>query len=70
MVGAEPHGEVFARLKAINQETGVTILIVEHKIREVFKIADWVMGLRRGEIVQQGRSQEFDDARLKELFLG
>lgn len=63
-------GDLFTRLRQINQEKGVTILIVEHKVREVFKIADWVLGLRRGEIVADGVPASFDDANLKSLFLG
>jgi len=62
--------DVFARLRQINQEKNVTMLIVEHKVREVFKIADWVLGLRRGEIVASGAPAIFDDANLKSLFLG
>lgn len=61
--------EVFKRLKEINEDMGVTILLVEHKVREVFKIADLIFGMRRGEIVAQGTPDFFNKARLKNLFL-
>jgi len=61
---------VFEQLHQINGQLGVTILVVEHKVREVFKIADWVIGLRRGEIVEEGKPETIDDAKLKGLFLG
>jgi branched-chain amino acid transport system ATP-binding protein len=63
-------GDVFAQLKAINEKTGVAMLVVEHKVREVFKISDWVIGLRRGEVIEAGMPEAFDEARLKDLFLG
>ena len=63
-------GDVFERLRQINVEMGVTILVVEHKVKEVFKIANWILGLRRGEIVEEDEPQYFDEGRLKNLFLG
>jgi branched-chain amino acid transport system ATP-binding protein len=63
-------GDVFEKLHHVNKDNGVTMLIVEHKVREVFKIADWVLGLRRGEIIAKGSPEAIDDAILKELFLG
>jgi branched-chain amino acid transport system ATP-binding protein len=63
-------GDLFKQLHQINRHTGVTILIVEHKVREVFKIADWVLGLRRGEVIEAGKPEAFGEMRLKDLFLG
>jgi len=62
--------DVFKRIKRINEEMDLTILMVEHKVREVFKIADWVLGLRRGEIVKSGEPEAFGEDQLKDLFLG
>lgn len=62
--------DVFGRLKHINQNQGVTILVVEHKVREVSTIANHMLGLRRGEIVERGAPSSFDEARLKNVFLG
>lgn len=63
-------GNVFHQLKNINDLYGITVLIVEHKVNEVFKIADWALGLRRGEIIQDGIPDSFDSMCLKNLFLG
>jgi len=63
-------GAVFSKLKSINREMGVTILVVEHKVREVFKIADWVLGLQRGKIIDEGAPNVFGNRQLKNLFLG
>jgi len=61
---------VFEQLRHINKHYGVTMLIVEHKVREIFKIADRVLGLRRGEIVAEDKPEAMDDTLLKDLFLG
>ncbi|MFH0794377.1 MAG: ABC transporter ATP-binding protein, partial [bacterium] len=62
---------VFTQLHHINSALGVTILIVEQKVREVLKIANWVYGLRLGEIAIQGAPAEIGtESHLRELFLG
>jgi len=64
-------GEVFEKIVEINQEAGVTILIVEQKVREVLRIAHRAYGLRLGRIALEGPPASFLEAdRLKQLFLG
>ena len=62
-------GSVFERIAQLNRHKGVTILIVEQKVREVLRISHRVYGLRLGKIALDRPPQEVDQARLKELFL-
>jgi branched-chain amino acid transport system ATP-binding protein len=62
-------GSVFERIAKLNHDKGVTILIVEQKVREVLRISHRVYGLRLGKIAMDSPPQEVDHAKLKELFL-
>lgn len=62
-------GSVFERVAQLNRETGLTILLVEQKVREVLRIADRVYGLRLGKIALEGSPEEIDQSSLKHLFL-
>lgn len=58
------------RIQQINQDSGLTVLIVEQKVREVLKIADRVAVLRTGRISFDGLAMELsDDRKLKDVFL-
>ena len=62
---------VFEKVAQLNEETGVSILIVEQKVREVIGICDRVYSLKLGKIAYEGQPDELkeDRAKLKELFL-
>ena len=61
---------VFEKVSQINRETGVTVLIVEQKVRDVLKIAHRAYGLRLGKVALEGRPQEvLAGDNLKRLFL-
>ena len=62
---------VFDKITEINRDTGVTILIVEQKVREVFRICNRVYSLKLGRLAFDGAPQELrdDKAKLKKLFL-
>lgn len=55
----------------LRQQTGVSILIVEQKVREVLEIADRVYGMKLGRVVFDGESKvALDNPNiLKEIFL-
>ncbi len=58
------------RIKSINQDQGVTVLIVEQKVREVLKIAHRVYVLRNGKVSFTGPADDLkDDAKLREVYL-
>ena len=61
--------DFFYNLKRINDETKTTIRIVEHKVREILNISNWIIGLRRGKIIEQGAPNMFNMELLRNLFL-
>jgi branched-chain amino acid transport system ATP-binding protein len=61
---------VFEKIIEINRDTGVSILIVEQKVREVLDICHRVYSLKLGKVSFQGQPEELKDkGKLKELFL-
>jgi branched-chain amino acid transport system ATP-binding protein len=61
--------EALHHLQARNRNQGMTILIVEQKVREVLKIAHRVYILRNGEISFNGPAAALDDAKLRQFYL-
>jgi len=64
-------GDVFEKIAEINRETGVSVLIVEQKVREVLAICGKVYSLKLGKVFFEGTADELKDnkAKLKHLFL-
>jgi branched-chain amino acid transport system ATP-binding protein len=62
---------VFRKISEINTETGITILIVEQKVREVLDICKRVYSMKLGKVAFEGSPRELkeDKAKLKQLFL-
>lgn len=62
---------IMGHIYKINQELGVTILIVEQKVRKVLEIADRVYSVKLGKIVFAGTAVELqqNEKKLKQLFL-
>lgn len=58
--------EVYASLKALNERTGMTLLIVEQSTARILKLADRVNVLRNGEIVLSKHKSQIDDPELLE----
>lgn len=50
--------DLIVMLERLNKEMGMTIIIVEHRLEELFAIADQVVMLDSGEIVYEGASKE------------
>lgn len=62
--------EALGRISQISRDNGVTVLIVEQKVREVLKIANRVCVLRNGRVSFTGIADELkDDAKLREVYL-
>jgi len=63
--------EVFDRIGQINRKFGVTVLVVEQKVREIVGICSFVYALKLGKVAFEGTSGELmlDPTRLKGLFL-
>ena len=62
---------MMGHIQKINRESGVTILIVEQKVREVLEICHNIYSIKLGKIAFEGTSEELkeDKAKLKQLFL-
>ena len=63
--------EIFRILRAVNQETGVSILLVEQNAVQALDLADHVFLLETGRVVMQGPSEVLrsDDA-IRRAYLG
>lgn len=63
--------ELFDKFIELNQNIGITILIVEQKVKEVLAITNRTYGLKLGKIFYSDSSKNLlgDKEKLKELFL-
>lgn len=62
--------ELFDKFIELNEALGITILIVEQKVREVLEISNRVYALRLGRTVFEGQSNQLSSIdKLKEIFL-
>jgi ABC-type branched-subunit amino acid transport system ATPase component len=59
------------RLKRVNSELGVTLLIIEHNMRVIMNLADHLYCLAHGELLSQGTPEQVrNDARVIDAYLG
>ncbi len=57
-------------LKRLNED-GITLIMIEHRLRELFQIAQRVMVLNFGEKIMEGSPEEvLEDKRVKEAYFG
>lgn len=63
--------EVFGKIQQISRDTGVALLIVEQKVRDLLPICDRVYSLKLGGVSFSGIPSDLQDnpEKLKELFL-
>ncbi len=55
-------------LKA-HKEFGLTTVLVSHNVEEIIKLSDWVIELKQGNIIQQGKPSEvFSTKKIDEAF--
>ena len=64
-------GSVFDKILQLNREEGITVLVVEQKVRQVLKTCHRVYAMKLGRVVFAGPSEELKDdkAKLRQLFL-
>jgi branched-chain amino acid transport system ATP-binding protein len=62
---------IFEKITQMAHETEVSILIVEHRVREVLDICERVYSMKLGKVAFEGLPEELinDKAKLKQLFL-
>ncbi|HVN86866.1 MAG TPA: ATP-binding cassette domain-containing protein [Candidatus Binatia bacterium] len=62
--------DALAHIHELSRNSGMAVLIVEQKVREVLKIADRVYVLRNGRVSFTGPAADLhDDAKLREVYL-
>lgn len=61
--------EALRHVQEINRDSGVIVLIVEQKVREVLKISGRVHVLRTGAITFSGPAGTLDDDKLRRVYL-
>ncbi|MCK9228629.1 MAG: ABC transporter ATP-binding protein [Syntrophorhabdaceae bacterium] len=53
------------------KDEGITLIMVEHRLRELFKVANRVMALNFGEKIREGEPLDvIEDKRVREAYLG
>ena len=53
------------------KDEGITLIMVEHRLRELFKVATRVMALNFGEKIREGEALDvIEDKRVREAYLG
>lgn len=64
-------GDIFEKIVEINQKTGVSVLIVEQKVKEALGICHKVYSMKLGKVAFEGTADDLkhDKAKLKQLFL-
>jgi len=63
--------EIFAFIKRINTEMGLTVLVIEQNARRALEVADHGYIMEQGRIVLEGSAQELhDNPDVKEFYLG
>ena len=63
--------EIFGYIKNLNEEVGVTVLVVEQNARRALEVADHGFILERGRIVLEGTAAELqENPDVKEFYLG
>jgi len=63
--------DIFAFIKRINDELGLTVLVIEQNARRALEVADHGYIMEQGRIVLEGSAQELrDNPDVKEFYLG
>lgn len=63
--------EIYHVIKQINQESGVTILLVEQNARAALEVADYAYVMENGRVVLDGPSSQLkENEDIKEFYLG
>jgi len=60
---------LFENLKMVKEETGTTLILAEQNVK-ILKIADRIFGLEAGKIRFCEKTEDLDEAVVKELYMG
>jgi branched-chain amino acid transport system ATP-binding protein len=62
---------VLDRLRRVNRERGITLLVIEHNMRVIMGLAEYIYCLAHGELLAQGKPEEIQaDPRVIDAYLG
>jgi branched-chain amino acid transport system ATP-binding protein len=62
---------VLDRLRRVNRERGITLLVIEHNMRVIMGLAEYIYCLAHGELLAQGKPEEIRaDQRVVDAYLG
>jgi ABC-type uncharacterized transport system ATPase subunit len=62
--------EVLSNVHKLTQETGLSVLIITHKFREVLTFADEFTVLRKGELIASKKVSDTNEEEMAELMIG
>ena len=63
-------GEIYTRIRRINEETGTTVLLVEQDTRRALGACDTCFVMLKGQIVLSGRPGSLSDSQVREAYFG
>jgi branched-chain amino acid transport system ATP-binding protein len=59
------------RLREANREFGITLLVIEHNMRVIMELAEYIYCLAHGELLAQGKPEQIQtDQRVLDAYLG
>jgi len=62
---------VLERLRRVNGERGITLLVIEHNMRVIMGLAEYIYCLAHGELLAQGKPEQIQaDPRVIDAYLG
>ena len=63
--------DLLDRLRRVNRERGITLFVIEHNMRVIMGLADYIYCLAHGELLAQGKPEEIQtDQRVIDAYLG
>ena len=59
------------RLRQANRDFGITLLVIEHNMRVIMQLAEYIYCLAHGELLAEGKPEEVQkDQRVLDAYLG
>ena len=62
--------DIYATIKRINKETGMTILLVEQDTQRAMKTGEYCHVMLKGEVVLSGKPKDLGDEEIKKAYFG